>query len=420
MPTQDQMPTQDPVVQAQICLYDYVLNPVVRGEFNRVLAAAKASPDDGEKILQGFFDRRQYATTPAAFKQVFSDYAKKPITLSPQATRFAVDFAASSVLRLDWYDAARQMAAAQPATSGATTLAAAQPDPLGPFADVLKSNGYSDVEPVQATLALTRLLTSGISAWTGIYSQTTILDQQRNSKVGPTLTIDTSKDPAQVTLDKKHIFGYKFDPDTSTLSWTKEGTGTFTNDTAAKLDFSRYNGASSFAGTLDNRDGSFSYQGSTDQSGAVANNSVRALAAAQQTQEQLDPSAWIGIAGAIVTFLGSVAGLIGAGFAWKALGVARQSPSQADMINAIRDLQKTIGNSDRLSLLTTKDYAKLMGEFEVAKLVLSLQGVPTADAEQIINNAQEAVDDFVKNIDSRLSEDTQKLADTFEPVDVGA
>jgi hypothetical protein len=90
------------------------------------------------------------------------------------------------------------------------------------------------------------------------------------------------------------------------------------------------------------------------------------------------------------------------------------------MINAIRDLQKTIGNSDRLSLLTTKDYAKLMGEFEVAKLVLSLQGVPTADAEQIINNAQEAVDDFVKNIDSRLSEDTQKLADTFEPVDVGA
>src|SRR5215469_1576656 len=43
MPTQSQTPTQDQVVQAGICVYDYVLNPAVRGEFNRVLAAAKAS-----------------------------------------------------------------------------------------------------------------------------------------------------------------------------------------------------------------------------------------------------------------------------------------------------------------------------------------------------------------------------------------
>jgi hypothetical protein len=39
MPTQNQMPTQDQVVQAGICAYDYVLNPAVRGEFHRVLAS---------------------------------------------------------------------------------------------------------------------------------------------------------------------------------------------------------------------------------------------------------------------------------------------------------------------------------------------------------------------------------------------
>ena len=54
MPTQNQIPTQDQVVQAGICVYDYVLNPAVRGELNRVLAAAKASPDNGSKILQDF------------------------------------------------------------------------------------------------------------------------------------------------------------------------------------------------------------------------------------------------------------------------------------------------------------------------------------------------------------------------------
>jgi hypothetical protein len=39
MPTQNQIPTQDQVVQAGICVYDYVLNPAVRGEFQRVLAS---------------------------------------------------------------------------------------------------------------------------------------------------------------------------------------------------------------------------------------------------------------------------------------------------------------------------------------------------------------------------------------------
>jgi len=57
MPTQNQVPTQDQVVQAVICVYDYVLNPAVRGEFNRVLASAKASPDNGSKFPQDFFDR---------------------------------------------------------------------------------------------------------------------------------------------------------------------------------------------------------------------------------------------------------------------------------------------------------------------------------------------------------------------------
>ena len=64
------MPTQDP----GSCLYDYLLNPAVRGEFNRVLAAAKASADDGSKIIQDFF-RRKYATTPAVFN--FSKYDRR-------------------------------------------------------------------------------------------------------------------------------------------------------------------------------------------------------------------------------------------------------------------------------------------------------------------------------------------------------
>ena len=81
------MPTQDQVVQAGICVYDYVLNPAVRGELNRILAAAKASPNNGSKILQDFSDRQQYATMPDALKQVFSDYEKNPLTPSLQATR---------------------------------------------------------------------------------------------------------------------------------------------------------------------------------------------------------------------------------------------------------------------------------------------------------------------------------------------
>jgi hypothetical protein len=48
------MPTQDQVVQAGICVYDYVLNPAVRGELNRVLAAAKATPDNGKQDPPGF------------------------------------------------------------------------------------------------------------------------------------------------------------------------------------------------------------------------------------------------------------------------------------------------------------------------------------------------------------------------------
>jgi len=87
MPTQNQVPTQDQVVQAVICVYDYVLNPAVRGEFNRLLAFAKASPDNGSKVLQDFFDRQQYAATPDAFWQVFPDYEKNPLTPSLQATR---------------------------------------------------------------------------------------------------------------------------------------------------------------------------------------------------------------------------------------------------------------------------------------------------------------------------------------------
>jgi hypothetical protein len=50
------MPTEDRVVQAGICVYDYVLYPAMRGEFNRVLASVKASPDNGSKILQDFSD----------------------------------------------------------------------------------------------------------------------------------------------------------------------------------------------------------------------------------------------------------------------------------------------------------------------------------------------------------------------------
>jgi hypothetical protein len=297
------MPTQDQVVQAGICVYDYVLNPAVRGELNRVLAAAKATPDNGSKILQDFFDRRQYATTPDAFKQVFSDYAKNPLTLSPQATRFAIDFATNSVLRLDWYDAARQVAAAQRATNGAAAPSGEEPDPLAPFNSVLQRNGYTDVTADQATLAQTRLLTSGIGVWTGIYSQTTIVDQQGKSGVGPTLTIDSSKDPVQVTLDKKHILGYTFDPDTNTLSWTKKGTGTFTNDSAAKLDLSRYNGAPSFTGTLN--DGT--YHGSTDPSGAAGNNSVKALAAATPSDDLVQ---WVAVVGGIIGGITGIAGVV--------------------------------------------------------------------------------------------------------------
>ena len=81
------MPTQDQVVQAGICVYDYVLNPAVRGEFNRVLASAKTSQDNGSKVLQDFFDRQQYAATLDAFGQVFSDYEKNPLTPPLQATR---------------------------------------------------------------------------------------------------------------------------------------------------------------------------------------------------------------------------------------------------------------------------------------------------------------------------------------------
>jgi hypothetical protein len=407
------MPTQDPVVQAGICLYGYVLNPAVRGELNRVLAAAKASPDDGSTILQNFFDRRQYATTPAAFKQVFSDYAKNPITLSPQATRFAIDFAANSVLRLDWYDAARQMAAAQSATSSAAAPAAVEPDPLSPFNDVLKRNGYTDVTPLQATLATTQLLTNGIGAWTGIYSQTTIVDRQGKSGVGPPLTIDSSKDPVQVRLDKKGIFGYKFDPDTNTLSWTKEGTGTFQNDSAAELNFSQYKGASSFTGTFDNGDGSSSYQGSTDPNGVPADNRVQALAAAAQPEE-LGPGEWIGIAGAIVTFLGSVAGAIGAVFAWKAFGAARQSPSQADMVNnAIRDLQETIRNSNRLSQATARDCAKLIAKSNIVVLVESMQGKSAPEQIEVLEEANNIVDEFVGEINKRLANEAQEIGDAL-------
>ena len=376
MPTQSQTPTQDQVVQAGICVYDYVLSPAVRGELNRDLVAAKASPDNGEKILQGFFDRRQYATTPAAFKQVFSDYAKNPLTLSPQATRFAIDFAANSVLRLDCYDAARAMAAAQRAADGAAAPSGADPDLLAPFADVIKRNNsdhrYDGVTPDQASLAITRLLTSGIAVSTGIYSQTTIVDQQGKSGVGPTLTIDSSKDPVQVTLDKKHIFGYTFDPDTNTLSWTKGGTGTFTNDTAAKLEFSRYNGGPSFTGTLDNRDGSFSYQGSTDQGGTAANNSVRPLATAQTPSDDLVQ--WVAVVGGIVGGITGIAGVIATAVGAHYTRVAFNATSKT-VVDKLTKIDADIrqGQHQQQQRQNDEEYSSMNGEQSVRQTIENSQ-----------------------------------------------
>ena len=48
------MPTEDRVVQAGICVYDYVLYPAMRGEFNRVLASVKASPAHAVSISVSF------------------------------------------------------------------------------------------------------------------------------------------------------------------------------------------------------------------------------------------------------------------------------------------------------------------------------------------------------------------------------
>jgi hypothetical protein len=389
MATQDQTPTQDQVVQAGICVYDYVLNPAVRGEFNRVLAAAKASPDDGETILQDFFDRRQYATTPGAFKQVFSDYAKNPITLSPQATRFAIDFAANSVLRLDWYDAARQMAAAQPAINSAAAPAGAQPAALAAFNDVLQRNGYTGVTADQATLAQTRLLASDIGAWTGIYSKTTIFNQQVDSKDGPKLIIDASEDPATVTLDKKHIVGYKFDPDTNTLSWTKEGTGTFPNDTAAKLYFSRDDGPS-FTGTLDNSNGSFSYFGLADQSGG----SGGGTGGSGSGESGLGRSDWIAIGSAIASGLVGIAGLIATAVGTHA---QRQSPTQRNLEAQVDRVVTKLANLETTSKISPNDFVNLVSDPQIQAAVaqvIALRQAPPAqqgELERRLNESEESI-----------------------------
>jgi hypothetical protein len=402
------MPTQDQVVQAGICVYDYVLNPAVRGEFNRVLAGAKASPDDGERILQSFFDRRQYATTPDAFKQVSSDYAKNPLTLSPKATRFAIDFAANSVLRLDWYDAARQMAATPHATNGAAAPAGAQSDPLAPLNDVLQRNGYTGVTADQATLAQTRLLTSSIGAWTGIYSQTTMVDQQGKSEVGPTLTIDSSKDPIQVTLDKKHIFGYTFDSDTNTLSWTKEGTGTFTNDSAAELNFSQYNGAPSFTGTHDSGDRSISYQGSTDPSRGAGNDSVKALAAAAPA-EGLSTSDWISIASGIVGFASLVATAVGVHIARRAWGVAEKSPTEDAVAEQIKTLVGTLENLERSSQITPENFARLVSYAPVQKAISVAVALGNLQAGEIAGEEQEQQRQRQKQLEAELDADLERM-----------
>jgi hypothetical protein len=73
------MPTQGQVEQAGMHLRRCAQSGGA-GRFNRVLASAKASPDSGSKVLQDFFDRQQYAATRDAFRQVFSDYEKNPLT----------------------------------------------------------------------------------------------------------------------------------------------------------------------------------------------------------------------------------------------------------------------------------------------------------------------------------------------------
>jgi hypothetical protein len=412
MPTQNQMPTQDQVVQAGICVYHYVLNPAVRGELNRVLAATKASPGNADKILQDFFDRRQYATTPDAFKQVFSDYAKNPITLSPKATRFAIDFAANSVLRLDWYDAARQMAAAQPATNSAAAPAGAQPDPLAPFNDVLKRNGYTDVTADQATLAQTRLLTSGIGAWTGIYSKTTIFNETVDRKDGPFLTIDTSEDPAQVRLDKKHILGYKFDPDTNTLSWTKEGNGTFSNDTAATLYFSR-DDAPSFTGTLDNSEGKFSYFGSVDRGGGTSGGS-----GGSGDGGKLNTSDWIAIASGIVGLAALVATAVGVHIARKAWGVAEKSPTEEAVAEKIQGLVDTLERFEEVitpeHFLNLVSYGPVKQAIATAVALGEVQAGEIAEQQRLKKQLEFEAAEADRVAEQKLNEDTEKVAEWLD------
>jgi hypothetical protein len=397
-----QMPTQDQVVQAGICVYDYVLNPAVRGEFNRVLAAAKATPNDADKIVQNFFDRRQYATTPDAFKQVSSDYAKNPLTLSPKATRFAIDFAANSVLRLDWYDAARQMAAAQSATNSATAPSGAQPDPLAPLNDVLQRNGYTGVTADQATLAQTRLLTSGIGAWTGIYSKTTIFNETVDRKDGPSLTIDTSENPIQVRLNKKHILDYTFDSDTNTLSWEKTGGGDLSpNNIAATLYFSR-DDAPSFTGTLDNADGKFSYFGSADQSGTSAGGGSGNGSGGSGDGGKLSSSDWIAIASGIVGFAALVATAVGVHIARKAWGVAEKSPTERAMLDEINRLVTTLQDLERSSQITPDAFANLVSQARVKEAIQTAVALGQIQAEDI-----RAID----NLNRQLNAENQRIND---------
>jgi hypothetical protein len=326
------MAGQDPVVQAGICLYDYLLNPAVRGELNRALAAAKADAGNGGKILQDFLDRRKYATTPAVVKQVFAEYQKSSIAIPQQAVRFAVNVAASPVLRLDWYDAARQAARLQRAAPSAAA-AAGDADPMAPLAETLKKNGFGDVTPLQASLATMRLMSSTIGAWAGVYSQTTIANKQGQSENGPILMIDATQDPVQVKLDAEFIFGYSFNGDTNTLSWTKEGSGSFKNQTAASLAFSNDGTTSSFSGTLElpKRDkyalhGTLDYQGSLDKPN---NNGGSGGGGGLGTQDIL------GIVFGISGFFGTVATAVGAYYAWRAYRASR--PAAQDPPDQVRD-----------------------------------------------------------------------------------